>query len=167
MIFPTLQFAIFFGLVLPLSWALMPRPRLWKPFMIAASYVFYGSADAHFVLLLAGCTAWNQVLAILIARAGHRERVRSWLLALAIAGGPRVRPHLRRRARESAGRRPPRDPAGRPGLWRPAAALAARCARGHLRLRRADLLRLLGLLGHGHRARAPPGLPVPDQLQPP
>src|SRR5438132_1234334 len=25
MIFPTLQFAIFFGLVLPLSWALMPR----------------------------------------------------------------------------------------------------------------------------------------------
>jgi D-alanyl-lipoteichoic acid acyltransferase DltB (MBOAT superfamily) len=86
MIFPTLQFAIFFGLVLPLSWALMPHPRLWKPFMIAASYVFYGSADAHFVLLLAGCTAWNQVLAILIARAGRGERVRSWLLALAIAG---------------------------------------------------------------------------------
>src|SRR5437764_187277 len=71
MIFPTLQFAIFFGLVLPLSWALMPHPRLWKPFMIAASYVFYGSADAHFVLLLAGCTAWNQVLAILIARASR------------------------------------------------------------------------------------------------
>src|ERR671934_217399 len=238
MIFPTLQFAIFFALVLPLSWALMPRPRLWKPFMIAASYVFYGSADAHFVLLLAGCTAWNQVLATLIGRAGRGERVRSWLLALAIAGdlgllgwfkyygffagsvaaftarlglpaplpllqvvlplgisfftfqamsyvvdvrrgqcppartaahrgGPRVGSHLRRPAQESAGRRPPRDPAGRPGLWRPAAALAARCTRGHLRLRRADLLRLLGLLGHGHRACAPPGLPVPPQLQPP
>ena len=59
MIFPTLQFAAFFAIVLPLSWLLMPWPRLWKPFLILASYVFYGSADVHFVLLLAGCTLWN------------------------------------------------------------------------------------------------------------
>ena len=85
MIFPTLQFAAFFAIVLPLSWALMPRPRLWKPFMIAASYVFYASADVHYVLLLASCTAWNQLFAHLIHRA-RPERTRSWLLALAIAG---------------------------------------------------------------------------------
>ena len=41
MIFPTVEFAIFFPVVLALSWALMPRPRLWKPFILVASYVFY------------------------------------------------------------------------------------------------------------------------------
>src|SRR5579884_732517 len=85
MIFPTLQFAAFFAIVLPLSWALMPRPRLWKPFMIAASYVFYASADVHYVLLLASCTVWNQLFARLINRT-KAERARSWLLALAVAG---------------------------------------------------------------------------------
>jgi D-alanyl-lipoteichoic acid acyltransferase DltB (MBOAT superfamily) len=85
MIFPTLEFAIFFAIVLPASWALMPYPRVWKPFMILASYVFYGSADVHFVLLLAGCTVWNQVMAVVIARARARG-LRQWLLAMAIAG---------------------------------------------------------------------------------
>ncbi len=85
MIFPTLQFAAFFALVLPLSWLLMPRPRFWKPAMLAASYVFYGSADPHYVLLLAGCTLWNQALAVLIQRT-EKERRRSGLLALAVVG---------------------------------------------------------------------------------
>lgn len=85
MVFPTLQFAVFFAAVLPISWALMPWPRLWKPYIIAASYVFYASADVHYVLLLAGCTVWNQALGTLIARA-RGERTRSWLLAVAVAG---------------------------------------------------------------------------------
>ena len=85
MIFPTLQFAAFFALVLPLSWLLMPHPRFWKPAMLAASYVFYGSADLHYVLLLAGCTIWNQALATLIQRT-EQERRRSGLLAIAVAG---------------------------------------------------------------------------------
>ncbi|MDQ2743725.1 MAG: MBOAT family protein [Chloroflexota bacterium] len=83
--FPTLEFAAFFAIVLPLSWLLMPHPRCWKPFMIGASYVFYGSADVHFVLLLAGCTVWNQILARLIARV-RSQRSKSWLLAIALAG---------------------------------------------------------------------------------
>ena len=41
MLFPTVQFALFFPLVLALSWALMSRPALWKPFIVVASYVFY------------------------------------------------------------------------------------------------------------------------------
>ena len=53
MIFPTVQFAAFFVVVLCLSWALMPRQRLWKPFILVASYVFYGYADWRFVALLA------------------------------------------------------------------------------------------------------------------
>jgi alginate O-acetyltransferase complex protein AlgI len=83
--FPTLQFAAFFVIVLPLSWALMPHPRLWKPFIIAASYVFYGSADVRFIALLAGCTFWNQLFAVLIPRTGS-ERLRSWLLVTALIG---------------------------------------------------------------------------------
>jgi alginate O-acetyltransferase complex protein AlgI len=86
MIFPTLQFAAFFAVVLPLSWLLMPRPQLWKPFMIAASYFFYGSADPRFVFLLAGCTIWNQSLAVIVALPRFSERARSWLLAGALAG---------------------------------------------------------------------------------
>ena len=41
MLFPTATFAIFFLIVLPLSWLAMPRPHRWRPFIIAASYVFY------------------------------------------------------------------------------------------------------------------------------
>ena len=54
MLFPTVQFALFFPVVLALSWALMPRPKLWKPFILAASYVFYAAASWRFCLLLGG-----------------------------------------------------------------------------------------------------------------
>ena len=60
MLFPTVQFALFFPVVLVLSWALMQRQALWKPFIIVASYVFYGYADWRFCLLLAGITVGNQ-----------------------------------------------------------------------------------------------------------
>jgi len=39
-LFPTATFAIFFVVVLPLSWLLQPRPERWRPFIIAASFVF-------------------------------------------------------------------------------------------------------------------------------
>jgi alginate O-acetyltransferase complex protein AlgI len=83
-IFPSVQFGIFFTLVLPLSWLLMSRQQLWKPFILAASYVFYGAASWAFCLLLAGVTVGNQLAAILVARADgeHRKRV---IVALAVA----------------------------------------------------------------------------------
>src|SRR3954466_7701550 len=74
MLFPTVQFAIFFPIVLALSWALMSRPRLWKPFIIAASYVFYAAASWRFCLLLAGVTLGNQVAARLIEHSEERRR---------------------------------------------------------------------------------------------
>src|SRR4051794_18941055 len=83
MLFPTVQFAIFFPVVLALSWALMSRPRLWKPFIIAASYVFYAAASWRFCLLLAGVTLGNQAAARLIART-EDERRRRGLLAVAV-----------------------------------------------------------------------------------
>jgi D-alanyl-lipoteichoic acid acyltransferase DltB (MBOAT superfamily) len=84
LLFPTVQFALFFPLVLALSWALMSRPALWKPFIVAASYVFYGSASWRFCLLLAAVTLGNQAAARLIARS-HDERVRRRLMAVAVA----------------------------------------------------------------------------------
>ena len=85
MLFPTATFAIFFLIVLPLSWLTMPWPHRWRPFIVIASYVFYAWWDWRFVFLLAGCTVWNQVLAVRIWRTPDRSR-RKALLFLALAG---------------------------------------------------------------------------------
>lgn len=68
MIFPTVEFAVFFAVVLPLSWLLMPHATAWKLFILAASYFFYAYADVRFVLLLLLSTAINQTAAKLLAR---------------------------------------------------------------------------------------------------
>ncbi len=81
MLFPTIQFAIFFTIVLPLSWALMSRPWLWKPFIVVASYIFYGAASWKFCLLLAGITLGNQLAAKLIAAAPSERRKKAILAA--------------------------------------------------------------------------------------
>ncbi|MFN2509766.1 MAG: MBOAT family protein, partial [Chthoniobacterales bacterium] len=78
MVFPTVQFAVFFPIVLALSWALMRRQSIWKPSMLAASYVFYSAADPRFCLLLAGVTLANQAAAKLVHRSGDargRKRI--------------------------------------------------------------------------------------------
>jgi alginate O-acetyltransferase complex protein AlgI len=84
-LFPTATFAIFFLLVLPLSWLTMPWPHRWRPFIVIASYVFYSWWDWRFIFLLAGCTLWNQVLAVRIWRARAPSQ-RKALLFLALAG---------------------------------------------------------------------------------
>jgi len=84
-LFPTATFAIFFVLVLPLSWLTMPHVHRWRPFMIAASYVFYSWWDWRFIVLLAGCTVWNQFLAVRIHRSPSPAQ-RKWLLVVALAG---------------------------------------------------------------------------------
>jgi D-alanyl-lipoteichoic acid acyltransferase DltB (MBOAT superfamily) len=84
MIFPSIEFGIFFTIVLPLSWLLMSRQQLWKPFILVASYVFYAAASWRFCFLLAGVTLGNQIAARLIARADSDRSKRS-LVAVAVA----------------------------------------------------------------------------------
>jgi D-alanyl-lipoteichoic acid acyltransferase DltB (MBOAT superfamily) len=84
-LFPTVQFAIFFPIVLALSWALMPRPALWKPFILIASYVFYAAASPLYCLLLGGVTLWNQAGAVLIDRTEDPRR-RRWICGVCVAG---------------------------------------------------------------------------------
>jgi alginate O-acetyltransferase complex protein AlgI len=83
MLFPTVLFAVFFPIVLMISWLLMPRQNLWKPFIIVASYVFYAAANWRFCLLLGGITLGNQLFAVLIHRA-RTERARKWLTGIAV-----------------------------------------------------------------------------------
>src|SRR3954466_5862254 len=84
MLFPTVQFAIFFPIVLTLSWWLMPRQPLWKPFILAASYVFYAYANWKFCLLLGGVTLGNQAAAVLMRRAKDDDRTRKWIVRAAV-----------------------------------------------------------------------------------
>jgi alginate O-acetyltransferase complex protein AlgI len=79
-LFPTVEFAIFFTIVLAISWALMSRQPLWKPFIVVASYVFYAAADPRFCLLLAAITLVSQLAAVAIHRT-ENERARKWLCA--------------------------------------------------------------------------------------
>jgi alginate O-acetyltransferase complex protein AlgI len=84
MLFPTITFAVFFLLAFVGNWLLMPKQRLWKPFMLLVSLVFYGWWDWRFVLLLALSAVANQFFAAWIN--GLRPGAgRKWALAAAVA----------------------------------------------------------------------------------
>jgi alginate O-acetyltransferase complex protein AlgI len=83
-LFPTLEFAVFFCIVLPVCWALNDRPRQWCAAMLVASLVFYGWWDARFVALILAATLLNQLAAVGIHRAGGPNR-RRILIATIVA----------------------------------------------------------------------------------
>ena len=85
MLFPTATFALFFIVVLPLSWLLQPRPERWRPFIIAASFVFYAGWDWRFCFLLAFSIVWNYGLALGI-NSRSSKRARKQFLVIALAG---------------------------------------------------------------------------------
>jgi alginate O-acetyltransferase complex protein AlgI len=82
-VFPSVEFAVFFPAVLGLSWLLMPHQRVWKAFILLASYVFYAAADARFCALLAGVTLANQAGATLVERA-RTDRARNLVVAATV-----------------------------------------------------------------------------------
>jgi alginate O-acetyltransferase complex protein AlgI len=84
MLFPTIDFAIFFCLVFLGHWLLNEDRRAWTAFMLVASYVFYGWWDWHYVLLLAGVSAISQIAAIAVARQAD-ERRRTLAVGLGVA----------------------------------------------------------------------------------
>ena len=74
MSFPTIEFAAFFAIVFVLSWALMPHPRAWRPFILVASYFFYGWVDWRWVLLLVASSVVNTFAGQVIARSPSQTR---------------------------------------------------------------------------------------------
>jgi D-alanyl-lipoteichoic acid acyltransferase DltB (MBOAT superfamily) len=85
MLFPTIDFAIFFAVAFTVNWLLNPHPALWKPAMLALSYFFYSWWDPRFVFLLGGATAvaWLGGYAVSNLRA---QRHRQIALTISIAG---------------------------------------------------------------------------------
>ncbi len=83
MLFPTVTFAVFFMIVLPVSWALQRHRRAWTAWILLASYVFYAWWDWRFVFLLMASTVVNHVLALAIFRS-TTIAARKTFLALAV-----------------------------------------------------------------------------------
>ncbi len=84
MLFPTVRFAIFLAIVLPLAWWLAPGPGRpawrWKLLLLGASYVFYAAWDWRFVPLLMLSTVGNEVAANGIHLARDDAARSRWLL---------------------------------------------------------------------------------------
>ena len=83
MLFPTIDFAIFFGIVFIGNWILADSPKQWKPFILAASYIFYAWYDWRYMFLLAASTLINAAAGNLIDQA-HASSVRRRVLVLAL-----------------------------------------------------------------------------------
>ena len=80
MLFNSLTFVVFFAAVLAAFWAL----RSWearKNLLLGASYLFYGTWNPPFALLLFGTTALDFYLGARIATARTPRTRRGWLLA--------------------------------------------------------------------------------------
>lgn len=87
MLFPTIDFAIFFAVVYTVQWLLNPYAGPWKAFMVLASYVFYAWWDWRFVFLLAASTAIAFVGGRLIHPATGRRRVVTLWVTVALLLG--------------------------------------------------------------------------------
>jgi len=84
-LFPTIDFAIFFAIVFIGNWLLAPFTRTWKLFILAASYVFYGWWDWRFVFLLAVSTVFTAVGGEFVFRAPSASRRKTALIATLVA----------------------------------------------------------------------------------
>jgi len=80
MLFPTTVFAVFFLCVFTGSWLLAGRRSLWKWYLLASSYVFYGWWNWRFLFLIAGCSLVNHLLAVAISRSGAARKRRLLLI---------------------------------------------------------------------------------------
>src|SRR5258705_13374551 len=84
MLFPTIEFAIFFAVVFPLTWLLNDLNTAKKWFLVAASYFFYAAWRADFTLILLTSSVVNFCLALLLGRlADGRGRLALLWLGLA------------------------------------------------------------------------------------
>lgn len=81
MLFPTVEFALFFLLVLGMAWSLVRWPVCHKAFLLLASYVFYGFWNWAYVPLLFGISLFAGLLAQRIQRSASPRARKAWLIA--------------------------------------------------------------------------------------
>src|ERR1039458_3994544 len=83
MLFPTIDFAIFFAVAYTVNWLLNPYARWWKLSMIALSYVFYGWVGWSYCLLLLATTVVSFTGAAWVS-ATRDERSRRIAMAVSV-----------------------------------------------------------------------------------
>ncbi|OQX09657.1 MAG: hypothetical protein BWK76_21910 [Desulfobulbaceae bacterium A2] len=76
MLFPTVEYAVFFLLILLLAWGNIDRPLRHKCILLFGSYFFYGFWDYRFLPLLFGLStfAWLMARGIHSSRVPHQRR---------------------------------------------------------------------------------------------
>jgi D-alanyl-lipoteichoic acid acyltransferase DltB (MBOAT superfamily) len=88
MLFPTIDFAVFFVVVFTLSWILRPFPKPWRWFILVASCFFYGYWDRQFVFLLLGSIVMNWLFGQAVFRAltpdGGRTSASIWIVRASV-----------------------------------------------------------------------------------
>jgi alginate O-acetyltransferase complex protein AlgI len=85
MLFPTIDFLIFFALVFPITWGLNKANKLKKIFLVLCSYVFYCFWDWHFLPLLIVSSLFNFALGRWIG-ATSSAAIRKTIVVLGVAG---------------------------------------------------------------------------------
>ena len=80
MLFPTVEYALFFLAVLTIAWSLYRLPRAHKGFLLLASYAFYGYWNWTFLPLLIGISVLAGVVAKLIQRSVSPVARKAWLV---------------------------------------------------------------------------------------
>jgi len=68
MLFPTVEYALFFLAVLAIAWSLYRLPPVHKAFLLLASYAFYGFWNWAYLPLLIGISVFAWIVARLIQR---------------------------------------------------------------------------------------------------
>lgn len=85
MLFPTLDFGVFFLVVFAVAWGLRSHLTGRKLFLVVASYFFYGYWDWRFCFLLAVSSLINYTAGMALARWEGDERMRKWVVGIAVA----------------------------------------------------------------------------------
>src|ERR1035441_5464890 len=80
MLFPTVEFALFFLIVLTAAWCLYRWETVHKAFLLLASYVFYGFWNWHFVPLLILISVLSALVAQRIRQCASPTHRKAWLV---------------------------------------------------------------------------------------
>src|ERR1700740_2609793 len=79
MLFPTVEYALFFLAVLAIAWSLYRLPQAHKAFLLLASYAFYGFWNWAYLPLLIGISLFAGVVAQRIQRSSSAGGRKGWL----------------------------------------------------------------------------------------
>jgi alginate O-acetyltransferase complex protein AlgI len=81
MLFPTVEYGLFFLAVLAIAWSLYRLPRAHKGFLLLASYAFYGFWNWTYLPLLFGISVFAGLVAQRIQGTAAPRARKGWLIA--------------------------------------------------------------------------------------